>query len=188
MGYAKREVVDKCLAAVLAADVVFAWIDRPDLYGTLVELGFAFAHKKPIIIGGPEYERDLWFGQYLADYNYHPWASPRGVLEHWLRENARATNQPVKIDGYIYLLRSGDAYKIGRARSVDDRVKQISPVMPYPVEILHTIPSNNVVRAERELHQQFAPKRLKGEWFNLDERDVRLLQMCNAKLYDEQLS
>jgi hypothetical protein len=36
-----RKIFSKCLQAIQACDIFFAWIDSPDCYGTLAEIGFA---------------------------------------------------------------------------------------------------------------------------------------------------
>lgn len=182
--YSYDEVSRLCLEAIDRADVVFAWIDRLDVYGTIAELGYAKARQKPIWIAGPDHLRDLWFIYTLADEYRLRTESPATTLSDFL-ERHRRTQLRDQIDGYVYLLKSGPAYKIGRAREVDARIKQISPVLPYPVEVVHTIPSNNVVRAEAHYHQMFASKRLRGEWFDLSDADVWQLRSEQEALFDD---
>lgn len=79
-------------------------------------------------------------------------------------------------DGYVYLLESNGVYKIGKSVNVNRRLTQISPVMPYPVELLHAIRTTDHSALEAQLHEMFAPKRLNGEWFELSARDVRFIQ------------
>jgi len=56
---------NNCLAGVMRADMVFAYIESPDCYGTLFELGVAYLSGKPtILVFSPEMdgiERDFWF-------------------------------------------------------------------------------------------------------------------------------
>lgn len=54
-------VVEKCLAALRTADVVFAWIDSLDCYGTIAEIGFAIGIGIPVLVAGPRRFRDMWF-------------------------------------------------------------------------------------------------------------------------------
>lgn len=171
--YQQRDVVRLCLRAVHTADAVFAWIDRCDLYGTLIELGYAAAHRKPILIGCPSMERDLWFAYELGTHYQHA-ESPRTALAALLarlRPQEQITSA-IKIDGYVYLLESGGVYKIGRAKVVDNRIKQIQPKLPHPVELLHTIPCENMAHAEASLHAKYKDFRLNGEWFNLPAQAV----------------
>lgn len=62
-------VAAQCLAAVQAADVLFAWIDRPDCHGTAVEIGHALAMGVGVAVGYPSCGRSsaAWFlGQAAA--------------------------------------------------------------------------------------------------------------------------
>jgi hypothetical protein len=60
-GAGRRMVADLCLQAIDNSDLVFAWIESVDCYGTLIELGYAKALKKTIVLSGPRRFRDLWF-------------------------------------------------------------------------------------------------------------------------------
>jgi hypothetical protein len=62
--------------------VVFAWLDSPDAYGTVCELGYAAALGKQIWIAGPKRFRDMWF-VYRLDTRTKAWcnsASPAIAL------------------------------------------------------------------------------------------------------------
>lgn len=47
----RSDVVQRCLHAIEAADLVFAWIDDLTAHGTLVEIGWAAARGKKVVIG-----------------------------------------------------------------------------------------------------------------------------------------
>jgi hypothetical protein len=64
---AAPRVVALCQAALHRADIVFAWIDEADCYGTVAEVGYAKALGKTVWIAGPRRFRDLWFVYELAD-------------------------------------------------------------------------------------------------------------------------
>lgn len=57
----QKQTVDLCRKAIIACDLVFAWIDAEDCYGTIAELGYAKALNKTIHIAGSEKFEDLWF-------------------------------------------------------------------------------------------------------------------------------
>lgn len=40
--FAPQDITSRCVTALSLADLVFAWIDSPDAYGTLVEIGIAY--------------------------------------------------------------------------------------------------------------------------------------------------
>lgn len=57
-----------CLNSIVRAELVFAWIDSRDCYGTLVELGYyRRAPGGVLVVATPEWDRELWFAASLAD-------------------------------------------------------------------------------------------------------------------------
>jgi hypothetical protein len=63
----RNNIFDRCMAALSHADVVFGWLDTTDCYGTLVELGAAYALKKRVLVASPtEALPDLWFSYLCA--------------------------------------------------------------------------------------------------------------------------
>lgn len=67
-GIPKNVIHKLCLNAVAKCDVLFAWIDSPDCYGTISEIAYAKALGKKIIIGGKiEISFDMWFVYQMAD-------------------------------------------------------------------------------------------------------------------------
>ena len=78
--------------------------------------------------------------------------------------------------GWIYVLRAGDYYKIGRAKDPIDRYSQLATLPPWPTEIVTTFECNEYEKMEKELHDLFSAKRANGEWFALDAEDVELLR------------
>lgn len=76
--------------------------------------------------------------------------------------------------GYVYIARAENGlYKIGRAKDPAARVRGFAgAVMPFVVELVHTIRSSDYIQAESFLHQRYAHCRRVGEWFQLSERDL----------------
>jgi len=68
----KKQVHINSLIGIRHADVVFAYLDDTECYGTLVEIGFAYAHGKPIYIGKPQSltTSELWFAEQCATAVY----------------------------------------------------------------------------------------------------------------------
>lgn len=76
-------------------------------------------------------------------------------------------------DGYVYLLRAGRAYKIGRSNFFDRRERELAVQLPERAERVHVIRTDDPVGIERYWHHRFASLRKNGEWFNLSADDVR---------------
>lgn len=89
----RKRVFDACQTALWFSNTVFAWIDSPDCYGTIAEIGLAagtpgaaFGWKRPDIwISGPQHFDDLWFVYLLADDATFDYSTPEGALNHFLR-------------------------------------------------------------------------------------------------------
>lgn len=77
-------------------------------------------------------------------------------------------------EGFVYIARAENGlHKIGRARDPERRVRGFAgAVMPFVIELIHKIPSNDAIQAEKLLHQRYSHCRRVGEWFDLDTCDV----------------
>ena len=79
--------------------------------------------------------------------------------------------------GYVYLIGNKEKriYKVGKSRQPKERYKAIATKLPFSVEIVHVIGGDDIEKAEKLLHNTFAPKRTHGEWFELSDEDVAKL-------------
>jgi hypothetical protein len=74
--------------------------------------------------------------------------------------------------GYVYLLKSGKYYKIGRSNAPGRREYELAIQLPEPVVRVHTIKTDDPGGIERYWHQRFSERRKNGEWFELRREDV----------------
>jgi len=74
--------------------------------------------------------------------------------------------------GYVYLLKSGKYYKIGRSNAPGRREYEIAIQLPEPAVTLHVIKTDDPVGIEKYWHQRFASCRKNGEWFELSWENV----------------
>lgn len=77
---------------------------------------------------------------------------------------------------FVYIIKCGPTYKIGRTRDLDRRLADWSPTPAYPIEVKLVIKAKDSRQAEKDLHNHFADKRLRGEWFELTELDVEYVR------------
>jgi len=76
--------------------------------------------------------------------------------------------------GYVYFIREDYAgrIKIGKTKDINQRLDTFNVKLPFHVELLHVIESNNYHYTEKLFHILFQSKRVNGEWFNLNETDI----------------
>lgn len=91
---------------------------------------------------------------------------------------AEEQKQLTKRNGYVYVLRqvNGIHYKIGHTNNPTKRKNTFNVKLPFPVEFDVLIKTDDRYSLERQLHQQFADKRVNGEWFALDVDDLEAIR------------
>ena len=84
--------------------------------------------------------------------------------------------------GYVYIVQADNGlFKIGKARKPKERVQQLGIKLPYELDVVLLLESGDYSKLEATLHQRFASKRVAGEWFALDEKDLQVIkEMGNA--------
>lgn len=83
-----------------------------------------------------------------------------------------AGERPRIVVGFVYLMKSGRYYKIGRTTSVARRGGELTVKIPVPPKTIHSIETDDPVGVEGYWHKRFANKRGEGEWFELSPEDV----------------
>ena len=74
--------------------------------------------------------------------------------------------------GYVYLMKAGRFYKIGRTNSMGRREYELSIQLPERAKVAHLIKTDDPAGIEEYWHRRFHERRKNGEWFELSAQDV----------------
>lgn len=74
--------------------------------------------------------------------------------------------------GFVYLMKSGKHYKIGKTNSVIRRHGELKIQIPVPPTSIHNIETDDPSGVEAYWHRRFSDRRGEGEWFTLSADDV----------------
>jgi hypothetical protein len=78
--------------------------------------------------------------------------------------------------GFVYLMKSGKFYKIGRSNDAERRTYDIRLQMPEKLDLVHKIRTDDPVGIEEYWHKRFKDKRKNGEWFELTRQDIEIFK------------
>ena len=83
-----------------------------------------------------------------------------------------ASAEPESALGYVYLMKSGRYYKVGRSNAVGRRERELAIQLPEKAKVIHSIKTDDPVGIESYWHGRFGERRKNGEWFDLTAKDV----------------
>ena len=104
--------------------------------------------------------------EYLVDVEgWREWRKKREI------EKKRKERIPKK--GFIYLIESNSLYKIGRCQNPRDRIKAYKTENPFGIKVIFQKEVDDYIDKEAKLLKKFKDKNYRGEWFKLNEEDIK---------------
>lgn len=100
---------------------------------------------------------------------------PRKIIEASAWTLSMGKEKDENVVGYIYIVESGGYHKIGKAMSVRNRVGELQVGNPNPIQIVLQKEVVNVGQIEKDLLDLFKDKKVRGEWFQLTDEDIKLI-------------
>lgn len=124
------------------------------------------------------YKLDDWWLALFMSFPPVPKTVEQQEIKPVFTNAKEVERKPVDYSGYVYVLKevNGIHHKIGYTSKPNNRIHTFNVKLPFRVEYDVLIKTDNMYRLEMELHQQYAAKRVDGEWFCLDEADLIYLR------------
>lgn len=114
--------------------------------------------------------------------------SELGQARSILAAHRQARQSQQQAGGYVYVIATDQgAHKIGMAVDVAKRVKDLAGMVPHPIEVVVSIATDDRRLLEQRLHECFADRRLRGEWFALTETDLDALMAIGPEVPSDQI-
>ena len=83
---------------------------------------------------------------------------------------------------YVIQIRRTSKYKIGITKHIKTRLKQFQTGNPEPLDMVVFMETEDPRKLESLLHQEFKEKRLSGEWFELNEKDLLIIKIMGNQI------
>ena len=94
------------------------------------------------------------------------------LLKHRTSASAETRLSSFDIKGFVYLIRAGKSFKLGRSNAAGRRLRELAIQLPRKPDTVHVIETDDPEGIEAYWHRRFADKRQDGEWFLLSKDDV----------------
>lgn len=145
----------------------------------------------PVRSDGKVLSEDEWYrlqSQVSRFYMHHEqeWIDEQNKKNKEIRHWAHTHKNSPGVPGYVYLLKASNGYfKIGRAFDVNKRLKGHKRMYPLQIDVLHTVYSMDMVKAENHLLKRFEEYKMQGEWFLLEPDHVEWICGLTSEELDQ---
>lgn len=86
------------------------------------------------------------------------------------------------ISGYIYFAQAGEFVKIGTAKDVAKRIRELQTGCPFRVSLLQVIPGG--AKTERLIHSRLSHLHVRGEWYTDTPELRQTIHLLQNEVFD----
>ncbi len=90
-----------------------------------------------------------------------------------IEESHTDEKSTTQLVGFVYLMKHGKYYKIGKTNATGRREYELAVQLPEKLRTIHVIKTDDPNGIEEYWHKRFETKRGNGEWFDLETADVQ---------------
>lgn len=92
-------------------------------------------------------------------------------LEHL----AKSLEEHIRRYPEIYIIKCEQYYKIGISYDAYKRLKSLETSNPFPLTLLYHLEVKDASKLEAQIHSRFKKKNVKGEWFELNNLELKFI-------------
>lgn len=97
-------------------------------------------------------------------------------IKELLKNKIISNIQTTEDTGVVYIISDTYGnYKIGYAKSFYLRWRDYQTIFPYGPEVINLIKTDKMRWLEKTLHKKYQSKKIRGEWFKLNNDDIEYL-------------
>lgn len=105
-------------------------------------------------------------------YRTDEWQLDNLITQENLANDAKAINKAKPKIGFIYFVQAAKlGVKIGFTTNLESRMKSLQTASPHLLELISFIGAVDSLE-EFKAHEFFKEKKIRGEWFNIDEEEI----------------
>jgi len=104
-------------------------------------------------------------------------------LEHVLNHIRKPRVSSSSRSGFIYFIQCHDFIKVGFTDKVSIRLSALQTGCPYELKLFKSIPTSDMERDERLIHNHWKRYEIRGEWFQVP--DGQLTVILGSETIDE---
>lgn len=112
------------------------------------------------------------YGDCIDEINENKKIRYQKEMEEYFKTSKQDKIISKRTNGYVYIFKCADKYKIGMSKNVEHRIKQLDN-RPFPCELIYKSDATKYYyEVEQEIHLKYSKYKIDGEWYELSEETL----------------